>query len=278
MRALREITGGLLLAALTTLAVIGGLFLALSESGKPFSQPTAIAGVFTPLPSVPSDSPVPSVPSVPSLPTVPPSSPTPDPQPPTPTHSPVPSASPSLISNLQSPTPIPQPLTRTPTPCGPPPNWVYYTVRPGDTLFGLSLRFKVSMQQLQLANCLIDTNLKYGQPLLVPFMPTNTPTLTPTSHPPSPTPIPESLQIVNIALHKVARDPSRPSGAIAFVYVEFTGGLPPYLLYHDGVPQPANPIQALTDCDSVLTHTVRVDSADGQTASKPYYFSPITCP
>jgi LysM repeat protein len=75
--------------------------------------------------------------------------------------------------------------------CGPPAGWVYYIVQPSDTLYKLSLIYKVSVSQLQLANCLgTSTYIRVGQRLFVPFYvpPTPTFTLTPTvTRTPTPT-------------------------------------------------------------------------------------------
>jgi hypothetical protein len=91
--------------------------------------------------------------------------------------------------------PAPSP-TALPVDCGPPPGWVSYTVRPGDTLFQLSLTFGVSVSQLQRANCMGDaTGIFAGQRLFTPFLPpappnsTTTPTLPLATEPvPSPEP------------------------------------------------------------------------------------------
>jgi len=72
----------------------------------------------------------------------------------------------------------------TSTVCGPPAKWVLYTVKAGDTLFDLSLRTDTTVRELQRANCLAGTNIRAGQGLYVPFIPTPTPTATAT---PSPT-------------------------------------------------------------------------------------------
>ena len=103
------------------------------------------------------------------------------------------------------------PPTNTPTvvitsiPCGPPSGWVRYTVRSGDTLFSLSLIFDVSVNQLQVANCLgSSTLIQAGQQIYVPFLPTPVPTNTPkptkrpepTSTPsPTDTPIPTDTPV-----------------------------------------------------------------------------------
>lgn len=92
--------------------------------------------------------------------------------------------------------------TKTSIPCGPPPGWVRYTVRPGDNLYRLSQSLGVSVPQLQLANCLGSSiTIRAGQSLFVPFLPvipTNPPTWTsvpptsipPTLPPPTSTPVP----------------------------------------------------------------------------------------
>jgi len=73
------------------------------------------------------------------------------------------------------------------TQCGPPSGWVYYTVRYGDTLFGLALYFNVTVEQLQFANCMSGTLIRVGQNLYVPNLPTPTYPVPPTN-PPSQTP------------------------------------------------------------------------------------------
>lgn len=81
----------------------------------------------------------------------------------------------------------------TPIPCGPPRGWIIYIVRPGDTLFRLSLAYGVSQYELQTANCMIGTQLRAGQTLFVPNVPTRAPvfTSTPTEQPiPTDTPEP----------------------------------------------------------------------------------------
>jgi LysM repeat protein len=88
-------------------------------------------------------------------------------------------------------TPAVIPPTITAVPCGPPWNWVTYIVRPGDTLFKLSLTYGVSVPQIQFANCMgTSTYIRYGQTLYLPYyipiktpLPTATLTFTPTSAP-----------------------------------------------------------------------------------------------
>lgn len=73
--------------------------------------------------------------------------------------------------------------------CGPPRNWVQITIKPGDTLSQLSRIYNVSVQDLQVANCLGDsTVIRAGRSLYVPFIPTATFTRTATATQlPSPT-------------------------------------------------------------------------------------------
>ncbi|MBN2149700.1 MAG: LysM peptidoglycan-binding domain-containing protein [Anaerolineales bacterium] len=83
--------------------------------------------------------------------------------------------------NLYVPAPPP---TAQPTRCGPPVGWVYYTVRAGDTLYGLALMFGTTVRDLQQANCLgTSTLIRVGQRLAVPNVPTRTPMRTPTPRP-----------------------------------------------------------------------------------------------
>jgi hypothetical protein len=95
----------------------------------------------------------------------------------------------------------------TPTPteegmaCGPPGDWVIYTVNSGETLEGLSYLFRVSVPDLQFANCMGDsTAVTAGMNLFVPNVATSTITLTPSqtltpkptnTHTPKPTSTPK---------------------------------------------------------------------------------------
>jgi len=91
--------------------------------------------------------------------------------------------------------------TPTPTPCGPPANWVLYTVQAKDTLFSLATKTRTTVEQIKRANCLVGDAIFVGQRLYLPFVPvpiltptttptTLTPTATPTPTTPTPTPTP----------------------------------------------------------------------------------------
>jgi len=67
----------------------------------------------------------------------------------------------------------PQP-TLTPIPCGAPLGWVNYTVIAGDTLYHISLLYRVTVPALRQANCLNSDVIRAGQTLKVPNVPTST--------------------------------------------------------------------------------------------------------
>lgn len=302
MRAFRELFGGLFLAILAAATVIGGLWLAVTETGQTnasatqlaqvtqASTPTAFIPSSTPQQPIPSQTPVATqaVPTDTSTSTVAPSltntlaAPTPtDTQPavPSPTATETATQTSTATASLV-PSSTPSQATSTPTLCAPPISWVQYVVVPGDTLFQLSLRYGVSQQQLQSANCLLSPEIKYGQVLFVPFVASPTPqepTATDTAIP-SPTPIPDPLQINGVTLVSVQADSSRPNGAIATIFVNISGGSAPYTIYNDNAPQAGNPFPVLTECGGALLHTLRVLSGDGQSVDYPYYYSPINCP
>jgi membrane protease YdiL (CAAX protease family)/LysM repeat protein len=82
----------------------------------------------------------------------------------------------SVNGQTPSPSDIPTniPTTTSPTQeeCVAPPGWVIYTVRTGDTLYGLSLALGISVHELQTSNCLTNPSLIFvGQQLYVPSSP-----------------------------------------------------------------------------------------------------------
>ena len=95
--------------------------------------------------------------------------------------------------------------TPAPAPCGPEIHWVIYRVQPGETLYGLAIRYGTSVPALAWANCMKGYLIRAGQGLYVPpvvvvpptatprRVPSATPTSTPTRMPsatPSSTPSP----------------------------------------------------------------------------------------
>jgi len=130
------------------------------------------------------------------------------PPPPTLTNTPVPTPVPTHVTSAPSAPQEPSatPVKPTPRVCpNPPAGWVLYTIKQHDTLYSISLNYKVNLVQLQTVNCIADPDsIKYGQKIFVPntipaptrtSAPTNTnkpaPTRTRTSvPPPSSTPVP----------------------------------------------------------------------------------------
>jgi len=84
---------------------------------------------------------------------------------------------------------VPPVPTVTVIPCGPPASWVRaYIVRPGDTLFRIAISYGITYPQLQRANCMgSSTTIYTGQRLWVPNIPPRTPILGVTEIPDLPT-------------------------------------------------------------------------------------------
>jgi LysM repeat protein len=61
--------------------------------------------------------------------------------------------------------------TATPIPCDPPEGWILYQVKPGVTLFHISLMYNVSVDQLMVGNCLSSTHVRTGDSLYIPNVP-----------------------------------------------------------------------------------------------------------
>ncbi len=103
---------------------------------------------------------------------------------------PTPTATQGPIFGIGTPT-----ITATGFNCGPPEDWVIYTVKAGETLEGLAGAWGVEVSTLQQANCLGDsTVIVENQPLFVPNEPTRTPTVTIT---PLKTPVPTATKSGN---------------------------------------------------------------------------------
>ena len=216
MQALRQLGSGILFAIISVGLILGSLSAALTEGyvnqPRPVETETSVPTRAAALPTSPSTPPAPPLPP----PTIIPSSPSPTATIAPPTACPPPIGwleyivqigdsvdslaqrytiqpeellranclfSPSLIPDTRIYVP-PFP-TQTPIPCGPPYGWITYTVKVGDNLYRISLAYRVSVAELQNANCLgYSTRINAGQRLYVPNVPTSTPAITNT---PSPT-------------------------------------------------------------------------------------------
>ena len=142
MQTLRQLGVGVIVAIVSVVLVIGGIFLSLAETLPPPATPTQIP------------------------PTFPESFPTPTGTLETPTG--LPTLTP-LVSETASPT-----LVLSPTACTPPPGWVRVTTGSGDTVYTLAQRYKTTADDLNAANCLTAAELPAGVALYVPSVPTVT--------------------------------------------------------------------------------------------------------
>lgn len=203
MQALRQLGGGLVLGLLSLIIVIGAITLALAEGYVPPPPPTPTP-TQTALPFIPGEA-ASSTPLAPSPTETPSASPVP------PTNCPppngwilVPILTGDTLENLAAryrTTPealraancllspnllpgygiyVPPVPAATPIPCGAPAGWVQYVVQPGDNLYRISQLFRVTVSQLQQANCLgYSTTIYVGQRLWVPNVATSTSPATP---------------------------------------------------------------------------------------------------
>ena len=141
MRGLREFWNALVAAALSVVLIFGALSISLVEF-IPEAAPTAA------LQSFPTPVPVTATASL----------------------------FPTFTSEPGADTPIPA-FTNTvlpPSSCQPPPGWVPIFVQPGDTLSGLSSRYRTSVAVLRAGNCLLSDSLPSGTLFFVPPAPTST--------------------------------------------------------------------------------------------------------
>lgn len=211
MDTFRQIGGSLLLAIFSVALVIGGISLALAESYVPVI-PT-LTETLPPTPLFQTSTATLST-FIETAVSLPPPTPTPTETVPPPTNCPPPagwvaiSVQPgdtlaTLAARYQSTSNqlmeanclfssdlpagsilyVPPFPTQTSIPCGPPPGWIRYTVRPGNTLTGLAQAFGVSIAQLQFANCMPSNQfyLATGQVIWVPNVATRTPRATATA-------------------------------------------------------------------------------------------------
>ncbi len=231
MQALRQLGGGVIIAIISVVLVLGGISLALAETLPPPSAPTQIP------PTLPLTFPTPTLAPGLETPTLPGETPTE-----TATTIPSPTATVfvpttctfpagwiailttpndtiytlaqryntttdmlsagNCLSSIDLPAGYllyvpPVAATATVIPCGPPAGWVKtHIVQPGDNLYRIALSYGITYPQLQVANCMGSSVLIYaGQKLWVPNIPTLTPIPGVTIIPefPTETPSPTSL-------------------------------------------------------------------------------------
>ena len=146
MQSLRQLGGGVIIAIVSVILVVGGIMLALAESSSP-AEPAEIQ-------------------------------PTPTQFPPTFPLSFFTSTAPAAVSPSETATAsLPPPPTNTllpPTSCTPPSGWIRVIASAGDTIYSLAQRYKTTPENLSAANCLTSAELPAGFALYVPPVPTVT--------------------------------------------------------------------------------------------------------
>ena len=145
MQTLRQLGVGVIIAILSVILVIGGVFLSLAETLPPPSTPTQIP------PTFPESFPTPTgtLETATVLPTE--------------TQTSLPTLTPTLALAPGSP-----------TTCTPPSGWIVVTTSSGDTVYELAQRYKTTAENLNAANCLTAAELPAGLALYVPPVPTVT--------------------------------------------------------------------------------------------------------
>ncbi len=209
MQAIRQLGGGVVIAIISVVLVLGGIVLSLAENLPVAATPTLIP------PTLPLSFPTPTATQTPALQTATETA----------TASPSPTATQALaVATLCNPNPpagwiriftassdtvysiaqrykttaeslnaancltsfdlpagyalyVPPVPTVTIIPCGPPAGWVRtHIVQPGDNLYRIALSYGITYPQLQRANCMgSSTTIYTGQRLWVPNVPTRTP-------------------------------------------------------------------------------------------------------
>ena len=147
MQGWRQLGVGVLIAIVSVILVVGGIFLALAENSAGRATPTQIP------PTFPQSFPTPTGTQLTALPTE------------TLTETPPPSETAGAL---------PTAVQATPTLCTPPSGWTRVTTATGDTIYSLAQRYKTSAESLSLANCLSAADVPAGSVLYVPPVPTVT--------------------------------------------------------------------------------------------------------
>ncbi len=142
MQALRQLGGGVIIAIVSVILVLGGISLALAETLPSAAAPTQIP------PTLPQSFPTPTFTATLAI-AMPSETPTE-----TVTASPVPSSTATLAA--------------APTTCAHPAGWIAIITSPNDTIYSLAQRYKTTPEQLGTGNCLSSLNLLSGYLLYVP--------------------------------------------------------------------------------------------------------------
>ncbi|HSB03052.1 MAG TPA: LysM peptidoglycan-binding domain-containing protein [Anaerolineales bacterium] len=145
MQSLRQLGGGVIIAIVSVVLVLGGIVLSLAENLPAQATPTQIP------PTLPLSFPTPTFTQTSALQTA--------------TQTTIGTASPT-----SSPTATQQ--FAIPTICTAPSGWIRVLARAGDTVYSLAQRYKTTVESLNAANCLTSSELPAGYGLYVPAVPT----------------------------------------------------------------------------------------------------------
>ena len=149
MQALRQLGGGVIIAVVSVILVLGGISLALAETLPPATAPTQIP------------------------PTLPLSFPSPTPAlaletaTPTPLLTETPTETATTTTTVTSTSTVAQPPTVSAV-CTPPTGWNAIIISPNDTIYSLAQRYNTSPENLSAKNCLASINITAGTLLYVP--------------------------------------------------------------------------------------------------------------
>jgi LysM repeat protein len=143
MQSLRQLSIGIVIALVSVVLVVGGIFLSLAETFSPLATPTQIPPTLQL-----------------TFPTITPSLAAAQSETPTATAS---SAGTPVESQTASATLAPL-ATCAPAPA----NWIRITLTIGDTIYSVAQRYRTTTEDLSAANCLTTLDLPVGYVLLVP--------------------------------------------------------------------------------------------------------------
>lgn len=149
MQALRQLGAGVIVAIVSVILVIGGVFLSLAETLPSAATPTQIP------PTFPLSFPTPTATILTTLPSE------------APTETIFPSETASALPSATS-------IAAASTSCTPPAGWIRVIVGTGDTIYSIAQRYKTSAENLSAANCLTAVDVPAGYSLYVPSVPTVT--------------------------------------------------------------------------------------------------------
>lgn len=148
MQALRQMGGGVIIAIISVVLVLGGISLALAETLPPSNVPTQIP------PTLPQTISTPTTIGV-GLPTL----------------SETPTTLPSLTATTLASSTSTLALPPTVAVCTPPNGWIAVITTANDTIYSLAQRYNTTPENLSAKNCLVSLNLSAGTLLYVPPVP-----------------------------------------------------------------------------------------------------------